>query len=109
MVQDQPRVDTSAAGNDTNPAQTVAEGKGKGKAADIAPQDLSMGEEDSSSDEETGAEDEVCAVICQPFRLTRLIADNLHSQKKSVCLSSLSAPCPQPLTDFMLAICSGRR
>ncbi len=61
MNQDQPKIDTSAVGNETNPAQTVAEGKGKGKAADIAPQDVSMGEEDSSSDEETGAEDEVCA------------------------------------------------
>ncbi len=35
-----------------------APGKGKGKASDV-PQDVSMGEEDSSSDEETGAEDEV--------------------------------------------------
>lgn len=40
-------------------AQTVTEGKGKGKATD-APHDVSMGEDDSSSDEETGAEDEVC-------------------------------------------------
>ena len=40
-------------------ATDPAEGKGKGKAADTAPQDVSMGEEDSSSDEETGAEDEV--------------------------------------------------
>ncbi|KAL9098111.1 MAG: hypothetical protein Q9163_006168 [Psora crenata] len=39
----------------TDPAQTVAEGKGKGKAE---AQDVSMGEEDSSSDEETGAEDD---------------------------------------------------
>lgn len=61
MDQDQRKVDTSAIGNETNPAQTVAEGKGKGKAVDLAPQDVSMGEEDSSSDEETGAEDEVCA------------------------------------------------
>ncbi|KAK4694372.1 hypothetical protein P7C71_g3206, partial [Lecanoromycetidae sp. Uapishka_2] len=43
---------------ESNPAQTVTEGKGKGKAVDPAPQDVSMGEEDSSSDEETGAEDE---------------------------------------------------
>ena len=41
-----------------DPAQSAAEGKGKGKATD-APHDVSMGEEDSSSDEETGAEDEV--------------------------------------------------
>ena len=40
-----------------------AEGKGKGKAADNAPQDVSMGEEDSSSDEETGAEDEVSSTL----------------------------------------------
>lgn len=60
MDPDQATIDTSAEGNETNPAQTVAEGKGKGKAGDIAPQDVSMGEEDSSSDEETGAEDEVC-------------------------------------------------
>ena len=39
-------------------AQTVSEGKGKGKASD-APHDVSMGEDESSSDEETGAEDEV--------------------------------------------------
>ena len=49
----------------TNPAQGVsdpAQGKGKGKASD-PPHDVSMGEEDSSSDEETGAEDEVCRAI----------------------------------------------
>lgn len=45
-------------GTVSDPAQTVAEGKGKGKATD-APHDVSMGEDDSSSDEETGAEDEV--------------------------------------------------
>jgi hypothetical protein len=67
MAQDQPTVDTSSVGNETKPAQTVAEGKGKGKAADIAPQDVSMGEEDSSSDEETGAEDEVCALHLSCF------------------------------------------
>ena len=44
----------------SNPAQ--AEAKGKGKAA---PEDVSMGEEDTSSDEETGAEDDVCCV--NPF------------------------------------------
>ena len=47
----------------TNPTQdgSVSDpsGKGKGKAIDV-PQDVSMGEEESSSDEETGAEDEVC-------------------------------------------------
>ena len=42
----------------TNPAQGVAEGKGKEKV-DYA--DVSMGEDEGeSSDEETGAEDEVC-------------------------------------------------
>ncbi|KAL6720306.1 Histone H2A.Z-specific chaperone CHZ1 [Lecanora helva] len=46
------------ASEQTDPAQTVAEGKGKAKATDFTGQDVSMGEEDSSSDEETGAEDE---------------------------------------------------
>ena len=59
MDPNQDKVDTTLKGNESNPAQTVAEGKGKGKAIDIAPQDVSMGEDDSSSDEETGAEDEV--------------------------------------------------
>lgn len=59
MDSNQHKIDTTDIGNETNPAQTVAEGKGKGKAVDITPQDVSMGEEDSSSDEETGAEDEV--------------------------------------------------
>ena len=49
----------------TNPTQGGSAGdptqigKGKGKATDV-PQDVSMGEEENSSDEETGAEDEVC-------------------------------------------------
>lgn len=60
MDPNQSKVDTSSVGNPSNPATTVAEGKGKGKAVDIAPQDVSMGEEEDSSDEETGAEDEVC-------------------------------------------------
>ena len=47
---------SSANPNLTDPTQSVAEGKGKGKAE---PQDVSMDEEDSSSDEETGAEDDV--------------------------------------------------
>lgn len=54
-------------GTVSDPSQTVAAGKGKGKAADT-PQDVSMGEDDSSSDEETGAEDEVhpCQSISCP-------------------------------------------
>ena len=51
----------TAGGSASDPAQTLATGKGKGKATD-APQDVSMGEDDSSSDEETGAEDEVCTL-----------------------------------------------
>lgn len=57
MSSNQGSADPTVGGTKTNPAQTVAEGKGKGKA-DSA-QDVSMGEDDSSSDEETGAEDEV--------------------------------------------------
>ena len=55
MASNQGSADPTAGGTVTDPAQTVAEGKGKGKAVE----DVSMGEEDSSSDEETGAEDEV--------------------------------------------------
>ncbi|KAK0508332.1 hypothetical protein JMJ35_009416 [Cladonia borealis] len=62
MNPNQDKVDTNLKGNESNPAQTVAEGKGKGKAVDLAPQDVSMGEDDSSSDEETGAEDELIGV-----------------------------------------------
>lgn len=50
--------DPTHGGTVSDPSQTVAAGKGKGKATDV-PQDVSMGEDDSSSDEETGAEDEV--------------------------------------------------
>ena len=53
MASNQSKTDTS------DLASTAPASKGKGKAADIATQDVSMGEEDSSSDEETGAEDEV--------------------------------------------------
>ena len=59
MDEDQPKIDTSTIGHETNPAVIVAEGKGKGKAPDIAPHDVSMDEDEDSSDEETGAEDEV--------------------------------------------------
>ena len=65
----QDKVDTTIKGNESNPAQTVAEGKGKGKAVDLAPQDVSMGEDDSSSDDETGAEDEVSQDHCQCLHL----------------------------------------
>ena len=72
MNPNQDKVDTTLKGNESNPAQTVAEGKGKGKAVDLAPQDVSMGEDDSSSDEETGAEDEVSKDLCQCPRLNGL-------------------------------------
>ena len=52
------KIDTSVQGNEANPATTVPESKGKGKAVDITPQDISMDEEDSS-ESETGAEEEV--------------------------------------------------
>lgn len=44
-----------------------AEGKGKGKAADEVVQDVSMGEEEDSSDEETGAEEEVSISTSKPL------------------------------------------
>ena len=65
MNVNQSEADKSTIGDNTNPAQMVAQGKGKGKAADATPSDISMGEEDSSSDEETGAEDDVRILISQ--------------------------------------------
>ena len=46
-----------------NPVQTPAESKGKGKMTinDPLPHEMSMGSDDDSSDEETGAEDDVCS------------------------------------------------
>lgn len=80
--------DPTRGGSVTDPAQTVAAGKGKGKATDV-PQDVSMGEDDSSSDEETGAEDEVCLLPLQcpalPFYGTWL-THCARSQRKSVSL-----------------------
>ena len=70
--------DPTHGGSVDDPAQTVAAGKGKGKASDLPP-DVSMGEDDSSSDEETGAEDEVCPPpLPMPYPL-REPADTLHS------------------------------
>lgn len=60
MADSADKIDTSAVGNPANPAPTVSEGKGKGKAPPINASDV-MDEEDDDSDddEETGAEDEV--------------------------------------------------
>lgn len=74
MDEKQPKVDTSAVGNPENPASTVPEPKGKGKAPPTAPEDVEM-EEDDSSDEETGAEDEVRRsppVFCIPHALIQV-------------------------------------
>ena len=83
----------------TNPSQGVsdpAQGKGKGKAND-PPHDVSMGEEDSSSDEETGAEDEVCCAIMATFSWHHFLRDtantfHLHRQRKSVSLPIPNLP-----------------
>lgn len=53
----QQSADPTYGGTVTDPAQTVA--KGKGKAVDEIPQDVSMDEDEDSSEEETGPEDEV--------------------------------------------------
>ena len=82
MNPNQDKVDTTLKGNESNPAQTVAEGKGKGKAVDLAPQDVSMGEDDSSSDEETGAEDEVRRDLRQYLRPNGLATNFLFLQTK---------------------------
>lgn len=68
----------------SDPAQTVAEGKGKSKATD-APHDVSMGEDESSSDEETGAEDEVCCTtmtMTNALPLSEKIANTVHFTSK---------------------------
>ena len=52
---------TTTIGNENlNPAEAIAESKGKGKAVDTNPHDMMMDDDDDdSSDEETGAEEEV--------------------------------------------------
>ena len=76
-----------------------AEGKGKGKAADNAPQDVSMGEEDSSSDEETGAEDEVIISLrigmIAPLKQT--CTDNVHYRRRKSVRIPISTPSEAPL------------
>ena len=81
MDPNQQKVDTTLKGNESNPAQTVAEGKGKGKAVDLGPQDVSMGEDDSSSEDETGAEDEVCYLVI--FKVSpQLIQELTHYDRR---------------------------
>lgn len=75
MDENQSKINTAEVGNATNPAQTVAEGKGKGKAVDIAPHDVSMDEEDDSSDEETGAEDDVWSPCHPDYESGKAFAD----------------------------------
>lgn len=84
--------DPTHGGSVSDPAQTVAAGKGKGKATD-APQDVSMGEEDSSSDEETGAEDEVCPLPLPLARAVGYVANTFYSQPKE---EREPAPTPRP-------------
>ena len=84
-------------GNVSGPA---AEGKGKGKATE-ATTDVSMGEDDSSSDEETGAEDEVCPWPLTMPCLLRNIAYIIHSysQRKSVSLTRTTSSYIKRLAD----------
>lgn len=86
MASNQGSADPTAGGTETNPAQTVTEGKGKGKADPT--QDVSMGEEDSSSDEETGAEDEVWSTAFTAPMLHNAIADIFRSQTKDERMSN---------------------
>ncbi|KAL8959446.1 MAG: hypothetical protein Q9193_003693 [Seirophora villosa] len=72
--------DPSQSGAVTNPTQSVVE-KGKGKAVDT-PQDVSMGEdEDDSSDQETGAEEDVRSDHVHYANATRGFADFKTSQE----------------------------
>lgn len=65
-------VTTSLTMTDLIPAAANSS-KGKGKAIDTAPpqQDMSMDEDEDSSDEETGAEDDVCAFPTLPSHIPR--------------------------------------
>lgn len=55
-----PNGTTMSGTENVNPSESVTAPKGKGKAVDLTSQEVSMGEDDDSSDEETGAEEEVC-------------------------------------------------
>lgn len=82
---------TSAGSGVTDPAQTIIE-KGKGKAADT-PQDVSMGEdEDDSSDEETGAEEDVSPSVINSYAKDDADPDrrNLNVCRRNRTLASLS-------------------
>ena len=75
--------DSTHGGTVSDPAQTVAAGKGKGKGkATDAPHDVSMGEDDDSSDEETGAEDDVCPSPLPTSCPLGRTANAFHSQSK---------------------------
>ena len=75
--------DSTHGGTVSDPAQTVAAGKGKGKGkATDAPHDVSMGEDDDSSDEETGAEDDVRPSPIPMSCLLSSTANAFHSQSK---------------------------
>ena len=50
---------TTGAQENVNPAEAPAGIKGKGKAIDPTSHDMSLDEDEDSSDEETGAEEEV--------------------------------------------------
>ena len=84
--------------NTSGPTSTVAQGKGKEKAPVV--QDMSMDEEEDSSEGETGAEDEVSAFqIFQSFPLrglylafanTFLACANRYQKNVREILSSVS-------------------
>ncbi|MCJ1397994.1 Histone H2A.Z-specific chaperone [Xylographa trunciseda] len=49
---------TNVGSEKVNPSETPVSAKGKGKAVDPTPQDMSMDEDDETSEEEEGAEEE---------------------------------------------------
>lgn len=87
--------DPSQSGAVTNPTQSVVE-KGKGKAVDT-PQDVSMGEdEDDSSDQETGAEEDVRSDHVDYANATRELLTSKYHRNPNVC-SSATGPVVLPL------------
>ena len=84
-------------GTNTDPAQ--AAGKGKGRAE---PQDVSMGEEEDSSDEETGAEDEVCTTSRMSMALYTNTSLYQAPEERKI-------PLPFPALDTIYNTCSSNQ
>ena len=75
---------TTVGSENVNSSELQSASKGKGKAVDNNPQDMSMDEDDDSSDEETGAEEEACWISRCPNWLFNLSLTAAYRPTKSV-------------------------